>query len=86
MKETKLNRKQAEEKIIEFFSKIKEKTPEEIRKIKKLAMAHNLKLGGKRKTFCQKCFSTKLKVISVKNKIKRVRCENCQNLMRWKIK
>jgi RNase P subunit RPR2 len=80
------NREVTKKRIEEFFETIETKKPEEIRKMKKLAMAHNLKLGEKRKKFCQKCYSTKLKVKKIKKGIKTVECESCGNLMRWKIK
>jgi len=78
------NREEAREKIEEFFKDIENKHSEDIRKIKKLAMAFNLKLGERRKKFCKKCYSTRLKVLGIKNKVKRVRCENCESVMRWK--
>ena len=81
----KLNKKQAQEKINEFFPSISGKTPEQIRKIKMLAMKFNLKLGNKRKKFCKYCYSPKLKVKRIKNKIKTLECENCHKLMRWRV-
>lgn len=83
---TKLTKKQAEEKIEEFFFDLKNKKPEEIMKIKRLAMKHNIKLGKERKKFCQKCFSIKLEVKSVKKGMKTVKCKNCGKTIRWKIK
>lgn len=82
----KITKKQAEEKIKEFFSDLEKKTPEQVRKIKKLAMHHKIKLKDLRKKFCQKCYSPKLKVLGIKRKVKRVVCENCGKVMRWKIK
>ncbi|MEK6820305.1 MAG: hypothetical protein AABX71_01210 [Nanoarchaeota archaeon] len=81
----KLGRKQAEEKIGEFFKNIKEKKQEEIKKIKRLAMHHNIKLKEKRKKFCKYCYSSKLRVLGIKNKVKRVECENCGRISRWKV-
>ncbi len=81
----KLSKTEAKKKIQEFFSDIKNKSPVEVKKIKKLAMRHNIKLGKLRKKFCKKCFSPELKVIGIKNKIKRVICENCGYVSRWKI-
>lgn len=83
---TKLTKKQAEEKIKDFFKNIKRKKPEEIKKIKRLAMHYNIKLGEKRKKFCKFCFSPKLKVKKIKKGIKIVECENCGKISRWKIK
>jgi len=79
------NKSQAREKIEKFFKDPKYRTPEEIRKIKKLAMAYNLKLQDKRKMFCKKCYSTKLITLGIKNKIKRVKCSDCSHVYRWKI-
>lgn len=81
----KLNKKQVEEKIESFFADINNKTPEQVRKIKKLAMAHRIKLKYLRKKFCQKCYSTKLKVVGIKKGMKTVKCEN-GHVMRWRIK
>jgi hypothetical protein len=82
----KLPKKEAMEKIEEFFKSINHKTPKEIKKIKKLAMKHSIKLGEKRKLFCKKCFSVKLKTLSTKNKIKKGVCENCKKKYSWRIK
>ena len=84
MKE-KLNKKQAEERINEFFKGIESKSPEQVRKLKSLAMKFNIKLKDKRKRFCKYCYSPKLKVKSVKRGVKAVECQNCKKLMRWKI-
>ena len=82
----KLSKTEAEKEIKEFFENIENKTQKEIKEIKKLAMRYNIKLGGLRKKFCKKCYSPKLKVIGVKNKIKRVLCENCGNVGGWKMR
>ncbi len=79
-----LSKTEAEEKIKETFSK--KLSPREIKKIKRLAMKHNIKLKDLRKKFCKKCYSTELRVKSIKNKVKTVECKNCKNIMRWKIK
>ena len=81
----KISKTQAKEKIEEFFLDVKSKKKEQIRKIKKLAMAHNFKLREKRKLFCQRCYSTRLRVLGIKNEIKRVLCEDCRKVYRWKI-
>ena len=82
---TKLSKKQAEEKIEEFFLDIKSKNPEQIRKIKRLAMHYNIKLGDKRRKFCKFCYSPRLKVKRIKHKIKVVECEDCKRIMRWRV-
>ena len=80
----KVNRKEAEEKIKKFFQS--KKKAEEVRKIKRLAMHHNIKLGELRKKFCKKCYSMNLRVKGIRKGIKSVECRECGNLMRWKIK
>jgi RNase P subunit RPR2 len=82
----KLSKTEAEKEIKDFFEKIKEKTPKEIRKIKRLAMRHNIKLGEKRKLFCKKCYSTRLNILRIKNMIKLIQCKECGNISRWKMK
>lgn len=78
-----MNKKEAGEFIEEFFKS--KHSREEVKKIKKLAMSYQIKLGDKRKKFCKKCYSMNLKFLGIKNKIKRVKCEDCGNVMRWKI-
>ncbi len=82
----KISKTEAEKQINEFFKNIKRKTPKEIKKIKKLAMKHNIKLKDLRKKFCKKCFSGNLETKSIKNNLKTVKCKNCGNIMKWKIK
>jgi len=83
----KLSKTETEKQIIEFFSDIKNKTPKEIKKIKRLAMAHNIKLGEKRKLFCKKCLNPyKEPSIRIKEDILSITCENCNHISRWKIK
>lgn len=81
----KLTKIEAEETIKEFFKNVKNKTPKEIKKIKRLAMKHNIKLKEKRKKFCKKCFSIELKVKRVKQGRKTVECQNCGDVSRWKL-
>ena len=76
---------EAKKEVEEFFKDVQSKTPKEIKKMKKLAMRYNIQLGNLKKKFCKKCFSPKLKVIGIKNRVKRVRCENCDYVGRWKI-
>jgi len=86
MKMKKISKTGAEKEIKEFFSEIKDKTQKDIKKIKRLAMSHNIQLKELGKEFCKKCYSPNLKIRSIKNRIKTVECRNCENLMRWKIK
>jgi len=82
----KLSKTEVKESVDDFFKNIKDKTPRELKKIKRLAMHYNLKLGEKRKKFCKKCYSTKLKIKSVKDKTKTVECLNCGRISRWRMK
>lgn len=82
----KLIKSEAEQEIKDFFKNLKDKQPRDIKKIKRLAMKHNIKLGSLRKKFCKKCYSTDLRVKSIKNKMKTVECENCGKISRWKLK
>ena len=87
MKKT-LPKTEAKKQIEEFFENLKNKTPKEIKKIKRLAMSYNIPLKEKRKLFCKKClnsYSGKEKV-RIKNNKKIIECENCGNVSRWKIK
>ena len=81
----KLNKKEVESKIKQFFRDIENKKPEEIKKIKRLAMKHNIKLGNYRKKFCRYCFSPKLKVKQIKTGIKTLECEKCRKISRWRL-
>lgn len=82
----KKSKEEAKKEIEKFFYEIDNKTPKQIKKIKKLAMHHSIKLKDKRKKFCKKCYSPKLKVIKINKGIKSVKCENCNFTSRWKIK
>lgn len=79
---------EAEKKIKNFFENLENKKPREIKKIKKLAMHYNIKLGNSKKKFCKKCFSLfpKNAEIRIKKKMKIVKCENCGFVSRWRLK
>ena len=47
----------AKKRIGEFFENTKNKTPKEIKKIKRFAMRYNLSLKEKRKMFCKHCYT-----------------------------
>ena len=83
----KISKTQAKEKISKFFKDIQSKSPQKIKKIKKLAMSHNIPLKENRKLFCKKCcVPYKSPKIRIKNKSKVVTCENCGFVSRWKLK
>ena len=77
---------EARKQIDEFFSEVKNKTPKEVKKIKRLAMKYNLSLKENRKLFCKKCLVPyKNSKVRIKNKMKTIVCENCGNIARWKL-
>jgi len=84
---SKLSKKETEEKIKNFFSHIRNKIPEEVKKIKKLAMSHNIKLGDKRKLFCKKCLSPYVNTSSIiiKEGFITITCGKCGHKNRWKL-
>ena len=85
MKRT-ISKTEAAKKIRKFFEDIENKSPGEIKKIKRLAAGYNIPLKEKRKFFCKQCFSLyENPKIRIKNKIKSVTCENCGNVSRWKL-
>lgn len=82
-----LSKTETKKEIENFFLKIKEKTPKQIKKIKKLGMRFNISLKEKRKLFCSKCYSVYDKPkIRIRKKFKRVICESCGNKSKWKLK
>jgi RNase P subunit RPR2 len=82
----KLSKTDAKKQIEEFFSEIKNKTPKEIKKIKKLSMRFNVPLKEKRKLFCKKCYSAyRNSKIRIKNRYKIIECKKCGHFSRWKI-
>jgi len=82
----KIPKPEAQKQIQEFFSNIKDKTPKEVKKIKKLAMRNKIPLKELRKKFCKKCFTPyKNPKIRIKKGIKSVKCENCDYISKWKI-
>ena len=84
---SKISKTELTKEIKKFFSDIKNKSPKEIKKIKKSAMNQNIPLREKRKLFCKYClnsYSGKEK-IRINNKIKNIECLNCKKISRWKI-
>ena len=77
----------ANKEIHDFFYKIRYKSPEDVKKMKALAMSQNIKLGDKRKLFCKKCLSPHVNSnIILKNGFLTITCEKCYFKNRWKIK
>ena len=83
----KISKTQAKEEISEFFKEIKNKTPKEIKKIKRLAMKNNISFRESRKMFCRKCLAPhKNSKVRIKKGIKSITCKDCGYVSRWKIK
>ena len=82
----KLSKTEARQEVEEFFKNIRDKTPKEIKKIKKFAMNYNLPLKGKRKLFCKKCFHPLGESkVRIKKGMKIIECRTCGHVGRWKI-
>jgi RNase P subunit RPR2 len=82
-----LSKTEVNQKIKQVF--LKNSSPKEIKKAKKLAMSKNIKLGSLRKKFCKKCytlFNSKNSQIIIKKPHKIVKCKNCDYVSRYKIK
>lgn len=84
----KLNKQESEKYIKEFFNNLEHKKPEDIKKMLKIAMSRNIKLGEKKKLFCKKChtvFKPSNIKIRIKNKFKITRCLSCGFISSWKL-
>ena len=72
----KINKTEVKKKIDEFF-KQKDFTSEQLKKVKRIAMKFNIKLGEYRKRFCKKCFSPLAGKISITKNHKTIVCKKC---------
>jgi RNase P subunit RPR2 len=72
----KISKQAAKKKIDEFFQR-NNFSAEDVKKIKKLAMKYNIKLGVYRKKFCKKCFSKLTGKTRVSAGRKIVICDSC---------
>ena len=82
-----ISRPEAEKIIGEFFGNIKDKSSNDVKKIKRLAMSYKIKLGERRKLFCKKCLMPyKIPRIRVKDKVKAIKCGSCGSTSRWRMK
>ncbi|MEK6917471.1 MAG: hypothetical protein AABW51_00835 [Nanoarchaeota archaeon] len=81
----KITKKEAEKQVEEFFHNIHEKSSKDVKKIKRLAMSYNIKLGEKRKLFCKECFTPyKEPSVRIKNDFITITCDKCEHKNRWK--
>jgi len=81
----KISKIEVEREIKEFFEDIKNKSPREIEKIKKLAMSRNIQLKELKKKFCKRCYFPLKGKTRINKGIKSITCENCNYINRWKI-
>jgi len=82
----KLSKTDAMGQIEKFFSDVKNKSADEVKKIKKLAMRYNIKLGDNKKLFCRKCFSPyNTPSIRINKGRVSITCENCSYVASWKV-
>ena len=79
-----LTKKQAEEKIEDFFKKYSFKS-EDLKKIKRLAMKYKIKLKDKRKKFCKKCLSQLRGKIRISKTHKTIICQSCRYGNKFKL-
>ena len=84
----KISKKESQQKINDFFKDIKNKSPKEIKKIKRLAMHYHIRLGQLRKTFCKKCLTpySGNEKVRIKDNIRIIVCRNCEYVSRWIVK
>lgn len=81
-----LSRTEAQEKINELFGKGREFSADEVKKIKRLAMKYNIKLGSYRKLFCKKCFSFLKGKTRITKAYKIIECGRCRAVNRQRIR
>ena len=82
-----LTKQEINEHIKNVFSK--QSSAKEIKSAKKLAMKKRIKLGEIKKKFCKNCYSifnSKNSEIRIKNGLKVIRCKECKQVSRYKLK
>jgi len=80
-------REEAKQMIESFFKEISNKTPVEIKKIKRVAMKFKIPLKEHKKKYCKKCFTHfLLEYIRIKRNFLSQKCKQCGYLSKWKIK
>ena len=80
----KLTRKEAQTKIEELFARGRFSS-DEVRKIKRIAMKFNIKLGENKNKFCKKCLLRLKGKTRVTKNYKIVKCASCGFLNRFKL-
>lgn len=72
----KINKTEVKEKISQFF-KSQSFEPEQLKKVKRIAMKFNIQLGEYRKFFCKKCLNPLKGKIKVTKTHKTIICKQC---------
>jgi len=81
-----LSKPEAKKQIENFFSDLKNKTPKDVKKIRRFAASYKIQLKDKGKKFCKKCNSIyEFPKIRIKSGKKIIQCEKCLNITRYKI-
>ncbi len=80
MKSQERTREKLSEQVEDFFKNIINKTPKEVKRIKKKAMAKNLHLMKKREKFCKFCLTpyNGTEKVRIKNNHKIITCNKCK--------
>lgn len=73
---SKVNKTEVKKKIEEFFKR-KDFAPEQLKKVKRIAMKFNIKLRDYRKSFCKKCLNPLSGKTSITKTNKTVVCRHC---------
>src|SRR3989344_223853 len=81
---TSLSKSQTQQKINEFFAR-KSFRSEEVKKIKRLAMKYNIKLGVLRRKFCKRCFSQLKGSTRITKNHKKIICGSCGALNSFRL-
>ncbi len=84
----KLSKKESSSKLENFFSNIFNKSSKEVKKAKRLAMSHNIKLKDKRKLFCKKCLTPYRgnEKVRINKDLKSITCKHCGYISHYRIK
>lgn len=79
-----MSKTQAKQLIDDFFQQ-SSFTQDGVKKIKRLAMKDNIKLGSYKKSFCKSCLSQLKGQIRISKGYKTVLCQQCGFKNRWKL-
>lgn len=80
----KMSKKDVEKRIRDFFEK-ESFTSIEVKKIKRLAMKYNIKLGNYRRFYCKKCLSQLRGKTRITKTHKTIECEKCRYKNKFRI-